>query len=154
MILGQYHIVQDTFWYRPECLPDEVFLYVEQFIVDSLDTRGNVLRCYTHLQHRTTTTKNYLNTFHPNQTINSQSFRPFGVFEFSDKLGAYSKNFTTVSLNIKVQRSFWIHLMIHRFDMDVDIKKNALSCRQVYMSISTRDYYEHYCGKKRPWDQV
>ena len=160
VISGQDHAVQDTFWYRPDYLPDKVFLYVEQFIADSLNTSGTILQCYTHLLHRTTITKKYLITFHPNQTTNDESYmyRPFGVLELSDTVSADRKNLGSARIRLQVQSSFWIHLMFQKFDMDPDYKEGQQSCRQIYMCIETEDddgeCRVKYCGKRRPWNQV
>ena len=152
--LGQDHVVQDTFWYRPEYLADKIFLYVEQFIVDSLDTCGTVLQCYTYSIHRLISTKKYLNTFHSNQIMNFQSFRPFGALELSGKLNADGQIDNSNTIRIKVQDSFWIQLMFHKFNMSMDFKEGLLTCRQIYMSIRVMYYEERYCGMRRPWDQV
>ena len=150
-MLGNGHAVPDEFWYHPENLPDMVFLYVKQFIADSLDTSATVLRCYIQLRERMIITRKYLVTFQPNRTEHIQKFRPFGVLEFSDKANENDKTFLSSMIRIEVHFSFWIELMIHKFDMD---HPSLDGCRKISLCIETLGYRVALCGKRQPWNQV
>ena len=153
---GQEYAVRDRFGYRPENLPENIYLYVKQFIADSFDTEATIVKCQAHLLDRTTNTKKYLVTFPPNQKVNDQSFRPFGALELSDKYWN-TRHHNYAEMRIQVQRSFWIQMMFHKFDLDPDYKEGYEGCRQVYMSIGYRDDVRddmRYCGRKSPWHQV
>ena len=153
---GQEYAARDRFGYRPENLPENIYLYVKRFIADSFDTEATIVKCQTHLLDRTTNTKKYLIIFPPNQKVNDQSFRPFGALELSDKYWN-TRHHNYAEMRIQVQRSFWIQLMFHKFDLDPDYKEGYEGCRQVYMSIGYRDDSRvdmRYCGRKSPWHQV
>ena len=150
--------VPNTFINEAHTLDGDLFVYIEHHIADNLLYPKSVTHTLTRLYSKITSTTRYLDRSSSNTSrMSNKGYPPFRNVFITETFEEKVRDPRLYNLKLKVQSSFWFHIIFRIFQMDPD-ERNKEECRRIGMNIiyiyNNESIRTVKCGSWPPWKQV